>query len=49
MGNCGVGFAPVTPDRHDWLIGLIPADASGLTPYRLPLWSAASATSRAKR
>ena len=22
MGNCGVGFAPVQPDRHDWLIGL---------------------------
>jgi N-acyl-D-aspartate/D-glutamate deacylase len=20
MGNCGVGFAPVHPDRHDWLI-----------------------------
>jgi N-acyl-D-aspartate/D-glutamate deacylase len=20
MGNCGVGFAPVGPDRHDWLI-----------------------------
>ena len=23
MGNCGVGFAPSTPDRHDWLIGLM--------------------------
>ena len=23
MGNCGVGFAPVHPDRHDWLIGLM--------------------------
>ena len=22
-GNCGVGFAPVRPDRHDWLIGLM--------------------------
>ncbi len=20
MGNCGVGFAPAQPDRHDWLI-----------------------------
>ncbi len=20
MGNCGVGFAPARPDRHDWLI-----------------------------
>src|ERR1700748_2725075 len=33
MGNCGIGFAPVRPDRHDWLIALmegvedIPADA----------------------
>jgi N-acyl-D-aspartate/D-glutamate deacylase len=23
MGNCGVGFAPAHPDRHDWLIGLL--------------------------
>src|SRR5690242_10929645 len=23
MGNCGVGFAPVAPDRHEWLIGLM--------------------------
>jgi N-acyl-D-amino-acid deacylase len=23
MGNCGVGFAPVSPDRHDWLIQLM--------------------------
>lgn len=23
MGNCGVGFAPVKPDEHDWLIGLM--------------------------
>ena len=23
MGNCGVGFAPAKPDRHDWLIGLL--------------------------
>jgi len=23
MGNCGVGFAPVAPDRHGWLIGLM--------------------------
>jgi N-acyl-D-aspartate/D-glutamate deacylase len=22
-GNCGVGFAPVKPDKHDWLIGLM--------------------------
>ncbi|MBC2878365.1 MULTISPECIES: N-acyl-D-amino-acid deacylase family protein [Streptomyces] len=23
MGNCGVGFAPARPDRHDWLVGLM--------------------------
>ena len=22
-GNCGVGFAPAAPDRHEWLIGLM--------------------------
>ena len=23
IGNCGVGFAPCAPNRHDWLIGLM--------------------------
>ena len=23
MGNCGVGFAPAKPDRHEWLIALM--------------------------
>jgi N-acyl-D-aspartate/D-glutamate deacylase len=23
MGNCGVGFAPASADRHEWLIGLM--------------------------
>jgi N-acyl-D-aspartate/D-glutamate deacylase len=23
MGNCGVGFAPAKPDRHEWLINLM--------------------------
>ena len=23
MGNCGVGFAPASPDHHKWLIGLM--------------------------
>lgn len=23
MGNCGVGFAPAEPSRHEWLIGLM--------------------------
>ncbi|MEK7433278.1 MAG: amidohydrolase family protein [Cyanobacteriota bacterium] len=23
MGNCGVGFAPAKPDKHDWLINLM--------------------------
>ena len=23
VGNCGVGFAPAQPDRHDWLISLL--------------------------
>ena len=22
-GNCGVGFAPAAPDKHDWLVGLM--------------------------
>ena len=37
MGNCGVGFAPVAPDRHEWRIGLmdgvedIPGAATSVT------------------
>ena len=23
MGNCGVGFAPVAPERREWLVGLM--------------------------
>ena len=23
MGNCGVGFAPARPDKHEWLIGMM--------------------------
>ena len=23
VGNCGVGFAPARPDRHDWLLALL--------------------------
>src|ERR1700761_757026 len=23
MGNCGIGFAPVRPDRRDWLVDLV--------------------------
>src|SRR6185436_20479439 len=23
VGNCGVGFAPAAPSRHEWLIGLM--------------------------
>jgi N-acyl-D-aspartate/D-glutamate deacylase len=23
LGNCGIGFAPVSPDRHEWLIDLM--------------------------
>ncbi len=23
VGNCGVGFAPAKPDRHDWLVSLL--------------------------
>ena len=23
MGNCGVGFAPAAPNKHEWLIGLM--------------------------
>ena len=33
-GNCGVGFAPASPDRHDWLIGLMEGveDIPGTAP-----------------
>ena len=36
MGNCGVGFAPVAPDRHEWLIGLMEGveDIPGAAPAR---------------
>jgi N-acyl-D-aspartate/D-glutamate deacylase len=42
-GNCGVGFAPARPHRHEWLIGLM--EAADLHPtfisniergYRVP-------------
>ena len=33
-GNCGVGFAPASPDRHDWLIGLM--EGVGTSPA--PPW-----------
>ena len=38
MGNCGVGFAPVKPDRHDWLIGLMEGvqDIPGRAPVSYP-------------
>ena len=41
MSNCGVGFAPARPDRHDWLIVRLPpfganrgrADPLGISPH----------------
>jgi len=33
MGNCGVGFAPVRPDRHDWLIGLMEESRTSRAPH----------------
>ena len=35
-GNCGVGFAPARPDRHEWLIGLMEGveDIPGTRPGR---------------
>ena len=50
MGCCGVGFAPVKPDRHDWLIGLmegvedIPGAALAELPPELVAPATASAT-----
>src|ERR671919_202664 len=32
MGNCGVGFAPARPDKHEWLIGLM--EGVGRAPHQ---------------
>ena len=34
MGNCGVGFAPVAPDKHDWLISVMEGVEPGLLTRR---------------
>ena len=41
MGNCGVGFAPAAPDRHDWLIGLMEGveDIPGAAMHEGIRWS----------
>ena len=36
MGNCGVGFAPAAPDRHEWLIGLMEGVEDIPGPSRRP-------------
>jgi len=41
MGNCGVGFAPAQPDRHDWLIGLM----EGVEDIPGPRWPRGSSGS----
>lgn len=40
MGNCGVGFAPVQPDRHEWLIGMMEGveDIPGTALYEGLRW-----------
>ena len=40
MGNCGVGFAPAAPDRHEWLIGLMEGveDIPGTALYEGMEW-----------
>ncbi|MCB0997497.1 MAG: amidohydrolase family protein [Acidimicrobiales bacterium] len=40
MGNCGVGFAPVKPDRHEWLIALMEGveDIPGTALYEGIRW-----------
>ncbi len=41
MGNCGVGFAPAAPDRHDWLISLMEGveDIPGAAMHEGIRWS----------
>ena len=36
MGNCGVGFAPARPDRHEWLISLMEGGSRTFRAPRLP-------------
>ena len=40
MGNCGVGFAPVAPERHDWLIEIMEGveDIPGTALYEGLRW-----------
>jgi N-acyl-D-aspartate/D-glutamate deacylase len=40
FGNCGVGFAPVKPDRHEWLIALMEGveDIPGTALYEGITW-----------
>jgi N-acyl-D-aspartate/D-glutamate deacylase len=41
MGSCGVGFAPVAPDKHKWLIGLMEGveDIPGAAMHEGIQWS----------
>jgi N-acyl-D-amino-acid deacylase len=41
MGNCGVGFAPVKPDKHKWLINLMEGveDIPGTAMHEGIAWS----------
>src|SRR3954447_11260430 len=41
LGNCGVGFAPVAPDKREWLIGLMEGveDIPGTASHEGIRWS----------
>ena len=46
MGNCGVGFAPVRPDGHDFLIELMEGSKTFPGPRCTKVWTGSGSRSR---